>query len=355
MEDVAEAPSYPTATDEPLPDLMSLVDSASQLPDGRVRDAALLEALRMCRGEMEHAESASRDARRRLIEVRERFDSIAMLLSGGGDDPPTTTMTSEGVNTRDDGVRRTRKRGVAPASSHDDDDPSANKRQRPSTISTVDGEMGGIFIPETIPTQIPTNPIRKPATYTFAADPSRYVMTEEDVANHREDFYKKILGVSASGVEDYAPSPTQANLRSRSQLARGIHIVRNWNTGADGLTVEAFRSMHKSWYTKMKSPNPNLGRRTGIHVRTLQPSHEGEEGEVVLCRYNKDNTRSTLYLDVTQLYDALFEIHCLECNHAGGGNALKLRVAELYANLPEGQIRAFLDTCPVCIQRRSSN
>jgi len=345
MEDEAEAPS--PATGEAS--LMSLVESAAQLPDGRVRDAALLEALRMCRREMEDAESESHAARIRLIEAKDRFDSIANLLSGGSSSKVSYLPTTRGmakINGRDG--RRTRKRGISYA--------DMRARARASSISLADGGLGGDRAAtsslDPLPTQTPTNPIRKPAIYT-SSDAGTHIMTEEAVAAHRESFYLKILGVSASEAEDYVPGPSQANLRSKAQLAEGIHIVQNWDTGADGVDAVSFRSMHKSWYTKMKSPNPNLGRRTGIHVRTLESTLEGDDGEAVLCRHSKDGTKSTLYLDVTQLYDALFEIHCLEFNHAGGVNVVKSRVAELYANVPEGQIRAFLETCPVCIERRS--
>ena len=180
-------------------------------------------------------------------------------------------------------------------------------------------------------------------------------MSAQVVANHRELFYQRLLGISAPEVENYTPNLTQANLRNKYQLDEGIHIVRHWDTGADGLDAAAFRSKHKTWYTKMKPVTQNLGRRTGIHLRILEP-HQGQdgEGESVLCRYNKDGTKSTVYLDISQLYDALFEIHCLEHGHLRGKEAAKSRVDELYANVPDAQVKIFVDTCPVCIERRGS-
>ena len=56
----------------------------------------------------------------------------------------------------------------------------------------------------------------------------------------------------------------------------------------------------------------------GIHVRTLEPQQGQQLGEAVLCRYSKDGTKSTVYLDITQVYDALFDIHCMEHNHLRG-------------------------------------
>jgi hypothetical protein len=314
---------------------------------------------------MARAEMASRVARRRLIEARERYDSISLLLSEGEYPPTTMTTTmSKDVDAMTEGRRGIRKRGRGDATSSRVDAGADTRRDGPSsTTSHVDVEtMGdGIITDPTVPTtrDVPTNAVRVPATYASGdVSNAAHVMTTEDVALHREGFYRKILGISAMEVEEFVPNPSQANLRSRCQLTNGIYIVRHWHTGTDGLSVEAFRSMHKSWYTKLKSPKSNLGRRSGIHVRTIHPSSsDGDDdgGEDVLCRFTKDGTRSVVYLDVTQLYDALFEIHCLECDHAGGVNAMKVRVAEMYANLPEGQVKAFIDTCPVCIRKRSSN
>ena len=117
---------------------------------------------------------------------------------------------------------------------------------------------------------------------------------------HRELFHRKVLGTSSSDeVSEYVPNPNQANLRSKRQLTDGCYIVRHWHTGTNEHGVDAFRSLHKS-------------------------------------------------------YDALFEIHCLECDHAGGVHAMKERASEMYANLPEGQMKAFLEACPVCVRKRTT-
>lgn len=228
-----------------------------------------------------------------------------------------------------------------------------------STAAEEDGieyqeNGGGSDLEQCGPVPIPTNPVNVPSFHTFLGvdDTTTTSMSEQDVSTHRENFYQKLLGISASEVDLYTPSlAAQANLRGKGQLAKAIHIVDNWDTGADGLDAAAFRSQYKTWYSRMKPvfQSINLGRRTGFHLRTTE-----EGGEKVLCRYNDDATDSIVYLDVSQLYDALFEIHCMEHNHERGISAVKVRANELYANVPEGQVKAFMNTCPVCLQKKGS-
>lgn len=54
---------------------------------------------------------------------------------------------------------------------------------------------------------------------------------------------------------------------------------------------------------------------------------------------------------ITQLFDALFEIHVIELSHRGR-DATKNLADERYANIPDGTVRAFLDNCPTCNARR---
>ncbi len=74
----------------------------------------------------------------------------------------------------------------------------------------------------------------------------------------------------------------------------------------------------------------------------------------MLCRYNKDGTKSIVYLDVGKVFDALFEIHSVENDHKGK-DVVKARVDELYANIPDGQVRTFIETCPICAAKRESS
>jgi hypothetical protein len=63
-----------------------------------------------------------------------------------------------------------------------------------------------------------------------------------------------------------------------------------------------------------------------------------------------------VYLDARNvfdaLFDALFEIHLVENDHKGKDVA-KAHLDELYANIPDGQVRTFIETCPIVRQRGS--
>ena len=153
------------------------------------------------------------------------------------------------------------------------------------------------------------------------------------------------------------PPPNNANWKSREQLDGWMDIVRHWDTGRDGMDAGAFRARHKTFYSRMKPASCNLGRRTGMHLREATAEVAGSAAPAtatVLCRYNKAGNRSTLYLAVDQLFDALFELHSLELSHRGR-DATKTLADERYANLPDATIRAFLDTCPICSARRGHN
>ena len=324
------------------PDLMTLVESAAQVPIGSKRESALIEALRTCRKELDNAKRECKSAQTRVAVAKEKFDALATMLAGGDTSTYSTPTSANLIINDGSGVTTTEKRERG-ASSPNSSRQSGQKILNQSLPNSLDGGL------VTFPPTIPTNLIHVPAPFTY------YSIAQSDnvtIDTHRDNFYRKLLGIPASEVQNYVPPASQANLRSKSQLAEGIHIARHWDTGDDELDAAAFRSRHKTWYSKMKPMSREVGRRTGIHLRTLDPSQGLQDGETVLCRYNKDGTKSILYIDVTQIFDALFEIHCLELNHVRGNNSLKSRVDDLYANVTDSQVKAFLDTCPICMERR---
>eukprot|EP00804_Cyclotella_cryptica_P020147 CCRYP_014919-RA/>CCRYP_014919-RA protein AED:0.03 eAED:-0.02 QI:0/-1/0/1/-1/0/1/0/320 len=305
---------------------MALIHSADAVSDSNLRDAALLEALRTIRKELEIAQHENDQAKNRLVDAHEAFDLAANMLAGG-------MPTGEDIDVD----------GLANANHSYDKALARESKQRITPKNYEDS----------LEEPVPDNPIVMPQTYTSGGG-----ATEETVTAHREAFYQQLLGIPLSQVDDYVPNEKQPNLRSKSQLVESMHIVENWYTGADGMDVGTFRSKHKTWYTRMKPNSSNLGRRTGIHVRALAPPDPSsgkqnyEGGETVLCRYNKDGTKSIVYLDVGKVFDALFEIHAIETDHKGR-DVVKARVDERYANIPDGQVKIFIETCPICVSRKS--
>eukprot|EP00804_Cyclotella_cryptica_P030875 CCRYP_018370-RA/>CCRYP_018370-RA protein AED:0.41 eAED:0.41 QI:0/-1/0/1/-1/1/1/0/178 len=154
-----------------------------------------------------------------------------------------------------------------------------------------------------------------------------------------------MTGVPYEKLQDYVPPVTLPNLRTRAQLEEYVYVAKHWDTGTEEDDVKAFRRQHKSFYTKMKICTENIGRRTGHHLRPLAGSFD----RMVFCRYGK-NGESLMYVALEDLYDAIFEIHTLK-GHRGWQSCKKLANLK-YANLPQDQIRSFLDTCPFCVRRK---
>ena len=73
-----------------------------------------------------------------------------------------------------------------------------------------------------------------------------------------------------------------------------------------------------------------------------------------MCRHSKDGSKSIVYLDVERLFDALFEIHSVELGHRGR-DATKNLADERYANIPDAQVRHFIETCPVCVGKKKGD
>lgn len=172
-------------------------------------------------------------------------------------------------------------------------------------------------------------------------------MTEAQVAAHRDAFYMKLCDRTYAELGSCPPPTAAPNLKSRAQLEEFIFIARHWDTGTATMNVNDFRRRHKTFYTKMKLSRENIGRRTGHHLRDLA----GSEGRKAFCHYGK-NAESLMYCPMEDLYDALFEIHC-SIGHRGW-HACK-KIANLkYANIPQEQVKAFVDLCPGCGSRKSS-
>ena len=96
----------------------------------------------------------------------------------------------------------------------------------------------------------------------------------------------------------------------------------------------------------MKNVKENIGRRTGHHVREIA----GSDGRKAFCQYGK-NDESLMYISMEDLYDAIFELHCL--NGHRGWQASKNMANMKYANIPQEQIRFFIETCPLCLSRKT--
>ena len=169
------------------------------------------------------------------------------------------------------------------------------------------------------------------------------------IEEQRNSFYKKLCGLPYSELSSYTPTNNNSiNLKSKAQLEQDIYIVEHWDTGDPSLelSVTDFRRQHKSFYTKLKTSKMNVGRRTGHHLRDIS----GTEGRKAFCRYGKRD-ESLMYVCLEELFDAIFEIHS-ETGHSENWQTTKQLANTKYANIPQDQIKIFIETCPVCSSRK---
>lgn len=317
------------ATD-PIDGLKNLVTAAGEIKDKAERDGSLLAALRSCRTELESAKRESDAANKRLDEIKHVYNLATRVLSG------YTPLEEKVVQT--------------PKSRGRESELGSSKRVKVQRHSTPNVDGGAQMSDEKPVAEVPfpTNLITMPTPQSAALN-----MPAELVDQHREAFYQKLLNCSVADLPNYTPPANSANLKSKAQLAEWIYIAENWNVGADGLDAGAFRAKYKTWYSRMKPVTANLGRRTGIHLRHI-PDETGENALTVLCRHSKDGSKSLPYLPVDALFDALFEIHSVELSHRGRDSTKNL-ADERYANIPDAQVRHFIDTCPICMSRKRGN
>jgi hypothetical protein len=293
--------------------LKAEVNLAKEITNESDREKALLDALKSCRKCLEDAEEAKVSATRRVAAAKEVYEYAAQALSGYT--PLNSRLAGNGGN-------------------------SPNKRAKVEKMPRVSVAQLAEH-----PVPAPTNTLYLPPHYTEGGS-----MDAGLVANFRDSFLRQLTGgavQSAADLGSYVPPPTNANLKSKAQLKEWIYIAEHWATGVDGLDAGQFRAKNKTWYSRMKPVTYKLGRRTGIHIR------ETDDGTKYLCRHSKDGSKSIIYLEIGQVFDALFEMHVIELGHRGR-DATKNLADERYANLPDAQIRAFLDACPACAARRTA-
>lgn len=300
----AMEPAPPTAADH-----KARISDAMKLPDGAGRDAALISALRGVSAELEDAEEDHARSSKRVETARELFDWAAGALSG-----------------------------YSKAKEPKGDEPRSRVRKR-----RADGE-GEAEVNYDVRFVAPdAGPLLPPRAATSGGG-----MAEEQVAAHRDAFYQKLCGVPYAELNTFTPPVNLVNMKTRAQLDEYIHITLHWDTGTEELDLMEFRRQHKTFYTKMKMSKENIGRRTGHHLRDLA----GNEGKKAFCRLGK-NDESLMYIGLEELYDAIFEIHC-STGHRGWQACKKIANLK-YANIPQDQLKCFVETCPICSSRKGSS
>ena len=265
--------------------------------------------------ELEAAELDHHRAKKRMASARELYDMATDALSG----------YSYTKNTKPN--KEVRKRKVDETNNHEE--------------MGVEHEENLKFAPPD------TGPLDLPPVATSGEGLSEEQVTI--IEEQRNSFYKKLCGLPYSELSSYTPTNNNSiNLKSKAQLEQDIYIVEHWDTGDPSLelSVTDFRRQHKSFYTKLKSSKENVGRRTGHHLRDIS----GTEGRKAFCRYGKRD-ESLMYICLEELFDAIFQMHA-ETGHSEAWQTTKKLVNTKYANIPQDQIKVFIETCHVCSSRK---
>ncbi|KAL3826480.1 hypothetical protein ACHAXA_004317 [Cyclostephanos tholiformis] len=310
---MADQDSLGPAEEPPsLADHKLRISQAASLLDPSERDAALISALRGVTAELEAAEEDHARATDRLETARELFDWATGALSG-----------------------YSKTKNYEAAAPLEQSQGQCGRKRKGGGDSTFNDEQ--------VARMKFTNPVEGPLSFPSPA--SGGGMTDAQIEQHKDAFYMKLCGVPYSELGTFTPPATMANLKTRAQLDEFIHIATHWDTGTDKLSVMDFRRQHKIFYTKMKNVKENIGRRTGHHVRDVV----GSDGRKAFCQCGK-NDESLVYISLEELYDAIFEVHCLMGHR--GWNATKNFANFKYANIPLEQVRFFIETCPACLSKR---
>ena len=196
----------------PIPELMALLTSADSITDAAQRDAALIEALRTIRKQMDIAEGETSAAKRRLENAQQVYNMAAHYLAGGARDDRVVPLN------HDVAVRTVSYNHSKSKSLHSNNNSNSGSGRLSSNKSYEILSSSS----EQHQEPLPTNPIVMPQSYSSGGG-----MDDITLSNHRETFYQQLLGLPSSQVDQYVPNEKQPNLRSKSKLVEGMHIVQH--------------------------------------------------------------------------------------------------------------------------------
>jgi hypothetical protein len=193
----------PASASDTAHNLRLLVTTAGELKDKAHRDAALLDALRNCRAELDDAKRENDAAEKRLEEIKNVYNLATRVLSG-------YTPLDEKLAVH------------KPKSRRESSDNGSVKRVKHEASVSLNGEVSDMVVEEEPPAevQLPTNPISMPSPQTIT-----FNMTTELVDEHREAFYQKLLNCSVAELPNYTPSLNSANLKSKVCVPGSLILI----------------------------------------------------------------------------------------------------------------------------------
>ena len=148
---------------------------------------------------------------------------------------------------------------------------------------------------------------------------------------HLERFYKTLYGGTTEDTIQWAKSSRHV---SQDDWNKRVHILRHWDTGYEGLDKQNFRAQNRPGYNWSRD----------FYVAQV-------DGKDQLL--TKNNNR--LCIPIGEVFAAIGQFH--DVSHKGEHKTYA-EVSEKYCNVSREQIKAYIQTCPVCQsnrKRRASN
>ena len=198
----------------PIPELMALLTSADSITDAAQCNAALIEALRTIRKQMDIAEGETSAAKRRLENAQQVYNTAAHYLAEGARDDRVVPLN------HDVAVRTVSYNHAKSKSLHSNNNSNSGSGRLSSNKSYEILSSSS----EQHQDPLPTNPIVMPRSYSSGGGMDDITLSN---SNHRETFYQQLLGLPSSQVDQYIPNEKQPNLRSKSKLVEGMHIEQH--------------------------------------------------------------------------------------------------------------------------------
>jgi hypothetical protein len=132
-------------------------------------------------------------------------------------------------------------------------------------------------------------------------------------------------------------SPQTANTsksKSKREWDLMVHLIGNWNTGAEGLSMKDFRAKyidrHKNWTSYFVTVN-----KAGHNSLWYQHPIDGKKKRVV---------------NIEQVFDVIYAYHS-KAGHQGVSTT-HLSIADAYYNVTRKQVKSFVQLCPVCNEKQ---
>jgi hypothetical protein len=159
----------------------------------------------------------------------------------------------------------------------------------------------------------------------------------EETLRFRAAFEEEAFDMKRDSLGMCLSSPQTANTsksKSKREWDLMVHLISNWSTGADGLSMKEFRAKHidrrKNWTQYFVTTNMN-----GIASLWYRHATTGKKKRVV---------------NIEQVFDVIHTYHG-KVGHQGIMTT-HLSIADAYYNITRREVNLFVKLCPICNEKQ---